>query len=172
MGDEAAKKRALENHLKEDWRTVHDIWPHVGATSGTMVVSSNHTSTTTTAANVTGLGFQVAANKIYGFRFFLHANSAAAQTAIDYQFTGPGGANIYFVFSHWGVTPVFEEEQVETFSTKTTAANQSTTHNFDRIEGIVLSGANAGLLQLQFSSEANDEVTIHRGSWGTWHLLD
>jgi hypothetical protein len=172
--DEAVKKTTFENHLKEDWKTVHNIYPNIGGKSGTMVVAANVVNSTTTPASVTGMAFTVAASKTYGFKFVIQANSSAGQSAIDYQFTGPGGTTSFsFAFGHAQVGGVWEVEQVTALSTKTNAANQDTGIDYNFIEGMLVNGANAGTVQLQVSAEdASNDCTVHRGSWGTWYLLD
>jgi len=174
--DDALKKTAFENHLKEDWKTVHNIWPNIGARSGVMSVSANLDNNTTTMANVTGLTFTAGANNSYGFNFFLCGNTTATGCSPLFQFIGPGGPTRFcaeVLIKQVGADYLVPEE-VNAFSTPTTHANWGTTSSHTvRIEGILVNGANTGAVQLQFKAETEaNTITIEHGSWGEWHLLD
>ena len=177
MADEAAKKTALENHLKEDWRTVHDIWPNVApgiAKSGTMRVASDVANSTQTMANVTGLTFNALAGKTYSFRFVLEASSTAAACGLFYQFTGPASPTKFrFRIEFFAIGPTLTHEEISGFSTPTSNPSQLTANKITIIEGIFINGVNAGAMQMQFRCEAAAEtVTIGAGSNGEWRLLN
>ena len=175
MADEAAKQTALDNHLKEDWRIVHDIWPNIAGLvgkSGTMKVANDVTNSTQTPANVTGLSFWAEANTSYGFQFWLRGWTTAATCAIWFRFTGPGSpTSFWFHLDMLEVGTAYPlDQEVTAFSTDT-ASNSFLcgTRSFVPIRGFLVNGANSGTVQLQFRCEAASQtVTIYAGSSGIW----
>jgi hypothetical protein len=173
MADESAKQTALENHLKEDWRTVHNIWPNIGGKSGTMYVSANITSTTPVGANVTGMSFTVAANKAYGFTLHCRGDTSGINNGLRVKFSGPGGATLFRadVFQ-MHTQPRWEPETITAFDSATTASNWNGQEPME-IVGKLINGANAGTVQMKVVAENNSSTaTVGAGSWGEWRLLD
>jgi hypothetical protein len=167
---------ALLNHLKEDFRKVHDIWPHIDRASGRIFVSSDKTNSTVTPENVTGLSFPVEANKTYGFRFCIKGNTSAQTCALRLRFTGPASPTRFWarVFMKIVGTEYQIPEELTAFDVSTSFASFASAGDAGvPIEGFLVNGTNAGTVQLQFHSEVGGEtVTIYASSWGEWHRLN
>jgi hypothetical protein len=145
------------------------------ATSGSMIALADVTNNTVNLANITGLYFPALASKIYGFSFYLKADSAAATCAIHTGASGPAGPGTYFdalVQQMWydGTNTLWEPKYLTSLGSKTNYTNWR--GSYIHVHGTLRNGLAAGNLQLQFASEvAGTTVTIYAGSRGVWYKL-
>jgi hypothetical protein len=171
------EQRLSDKRTKELYVAVAALQASVAALlagSGVMYVSSDVANSTQVMANVTGLSFAVEANKKYNFRFVLKVSTTVATCGIWLQFTGPASPTVFrFREEYFQIGPTLAHEEVSGFSIPTSNPSQLTANKFILIEGILVNGANAGTVQMQFRCEvASQTVTIEAASSGVWRKLN
>jgi len=134
-------------------------------------ITGDVTNSTTTLADVTGLGFSVEANKDYAFEFDIIFQTVATTTGIALAMNGPSTPTLIN-----GRTQIFtnvravQDEMFIAYDTATATLTANPTANSNmaaKISGIFRNGANAGTLIVRFASEvAASQVTIKAGSCG------
>lgn len=136
-----------------------------GSASG-YVATTDFTTTSASATNVTGLSFPIAANQIWAAEFKLYGNSSTAdgaQFAVDI----PSGATIegHIIGSTSGATAL-TSERINADATLTTTAFWATasTELSAVLLVTVLAGGTAGTVQLQAAKVTTGTLTIRIGS--------
>lgn len=123
--------------------------------------SSNVTNATTSLADVTGLGFAVAANEVWKFHISLSTSSPDAN-GIKVGFTFPAAAT--FLGRCLGTTTGVTAFSVDSITASATAGLAFNTVNAAtgviEIDGVYVGGANAGTVQLQFLKATSGTGTI------------
>lgn len=123
--------------------------------------SGNVTNATTSLADVTGLGFAVAANEVWSFHVSLSTSSPDAN-GIKLGFTFPAAAT--FLARCLGTTTGVTAFSVDSIAASATAGLAFNTVNAAtgviEIDGTYVGGANAGTVQLQFLKATSGTGTI------------
>lgn len=133
------------------------VWTDGVKTADQSITSST---TGTTLTNATNMSFSVAANTYYAFQFQLLMNVVLC--GLDVSITCPTGGTLVF-----GSTANLAAATGS--GTRYTLINNLSFNNPINfwITGYLSNGANAGILQLQFSqnSSSANAVTMRKGSW-------
>lgn len=132
----------------------------------------------TTLTNLTGMSFSVAATTAYAYEFWIPYRSATLTVGKGFAVTVPAGFTLltYAVETHgfaadgaassWhGVGTTSGDAVV---STATVAIN---TTYLATLKGLLTTGATAGLIQLQHSSETATSTTVMAGAVGWLRTL-
>lgn len=120
-------------------------------------------------ADVTSLGFPVAANTAYSFEYFIIADADATTTGIDVAVNGPSSPTaINYEQNYWTSTTVQAIAQATAYDNNTAStASNGTTQRIFRVWGILRNGANAGTLIARIKREAvGTGPNVRAGSWG------
>lgn len=133
---------------------------------------SSVTNTTTTAANITGLGITVAANETIQFEYVLAVDSSSATSGIQLAVNGPASPTQLTAYvetpSSTSANTALHVVAYDTFAAPTTSPGASV-RGLARIKGVFRNGANAGTLIPRFKRSATAAtITIHPGSYGEW----
>lgn len=134
-------------------------------------------STSITLADVTGLGFAVAANTRYGFRFvLLYQQASTTTTGIAVGLTIPAsptvfsaGVEIFGRAANASSGASFEGVITASGGAVTSDQVAATATTYPAVvEGVLCNGTNAGTLQLQWAAEvaAAGAITPKQGSYG------
>ena len=139
--------------------------------------SSQDSNSTTSFADVAGMGFAIVANAVYEVEYDLIFRAAATTTGIGLSLNGPAsptsvngtcmlighrGAATAGATASWGFTAY------DTPTATSIAVEATATDYVARICAVIENGANAGTLIPRFKSEvAASAVTIEVGSFGT-----
>lgn len=142
----------------------------MGGTGSTVppiaTVTSDVVNSTTSMADITGLGFAIAPNKVWIVEFKIYA--AGSLGGMLFQLTGPASPTNVLIFTQGdttGVTLVSTDSQAA-FSTPTQAYIAGLFSGFVSIHATIENGANAGNVQLQMASNTVAQTnTIKRGSF-------
>ena len=174
-------------YLKESdtsWLDLTDSGPttlhsHAGAGGiSTLKTTGNQTINGTAFQNITGLTFAVSANTDYAFHFRIIFQSAQTTTGFRFGLNGPAGTALEYTLRYQtvansataGVATYLDQHNVGydqmTALTATIAANVDL---YAEIEGTIRVGVVEGTLAARVASEAaNNDLSIRRGSWGTY----
>lgn len=110
--------------------------------------------------NATGLSFAIAAGEVWAFEAVVFVAGGSSGTTFAVQVTGPASPTLVELAAFSGTASsgatAFSSSMGTTFATSTTSAT--------RISGTIVNGANAGTIQIQFSSGASSEPTVKAGS--------
>ena len=134
----------------------------------------------TTLANVTGMSLLVAANRYYQFEFTVLWRSDNTNNGITLAVTGPAGGTLTYdaiIGNRTGAAAnatgafIGAADSSGTGITQTAVATINRT-NVARIVGVLVNGANAGTVQLQYAAESGSNNTmIKQGSAGFLRLV-
>lgn len=129
--------------------------------------------TSTSLTDASGLSFSVNANTYYHFKFIIVFSTASGNTGIRLSVSVPSSPDI---LSAKAVIPIAADGTASELTGWITSSNDAVvgtgvqTLNTDYIaivEGTLLTGANAGTLQLRYASEVSSSgVTIKKTSFG------
>jgi len=133
-----------------------------------ITMTAEVTNSTTTLANVTGLSFSAAASTTYMFSVAGLFDSAAATTGIAVSATGPTSPTAYSltcsILSAADTFTTFSEVAYGGNGPTATTIAQDVDYPFF-CTGILVNGANAGTVQIQFKSEVGaSQVAIRPGT--------
>jgi hypothetical protein len=125
------------------------------------------TTTSTTAANITGLSVSVAANETIQFEAYLN-NGNTGTTGNKFAVNFPSGGTLmcHFEGSTSGVTAM-TQSKVTAAATLTTEIYHTLATQVGRatLMGTFKNGSTAGTLQIQFAAVTSGTVTINAGSY-------
>lgn len=154
-------------------------WATPAAGNGPTAVvhkSSDQTSTSDTLADVTGMGFAVAANKDYFFEYDILFQATATTTGILFAINGPASPTdlAYELFTPQTQSSVITRyERGYDAGTQTASIDTANDSTYARIRGIFRNGSNAGTLILRFRCEGPSQtVSVRTGSCGRITLLN
>jgi len=135
----------------------------------TAMKTSDQTAIGTTYADVTGLGFSLAASTNYQFEYYIIADSDATTTGIDVGMNGPASpTTINYSVTYWTSATVSALRGAIAYQldTASTASNGTAARIF-LIQGTVRNGSNAGTLIPQAKREAvGSGPNVRSGSYG------
>ncbi len=121
-------------------------------------------------ADVTGLSFPVAANKVYDFDFTIYFTTAAAQTGLVLSVNGPSSPVAVRYSAQIGESATAWRTVVQTAYDQPVTGTTSTagTALVAHVRGTIQTNSAGGTLVVRFRSEVNGSaVTILRGSVGS-----
>lgn len=138
-------------------------------------LAADVSNSTVTLADVTGLGFAMAASTDYDFEFFLPFQSAALTTGLALALNGPGTPTL---LAYRVEVPISASASVLRFGSTYNAEALGTavdTINVPRlalIQGVVRNGVTAGTLIARFRSEvAASAVVVKAGALVRWQAF-
>jgi hypothetical protein len=131
--------------------------------------AADQSMSSTTPTDVVGLRFNAKANDTYAFHVVMVTSTAVGTTGIQFAINGPASP---VAITAKIVCPTANGTSVETNVTayETFLANGTSagaTKLVCTISGVLINGANAGLVAVRFKTSVNaSAVTVHAGSWG------
>ena len=133
-----------------------------------MMLTSTYTNATTTASNITGLSFLVAANTNYTWTCNLYYQGSASTAGLDITITGPASpTNVFYSYDEDTGAKSLNSGVANAFGTKITG--NLTVLAMTNLHATVtlgfMNGANSGTVQLQGSATGVGTVTIQPGSF-------
>jgi hypothetical protein len=153
---------------------------HAGGSSSINVLrtTSHQTVNGTAFRDITGLTFPVSAGADFAFKFYIVFQSLTTTTGFRFAINGPAGATCDYFMTYQtiansttaGVATWLQGHWVvfDTM-TATTAAIAANVDLVCMIEGRICVNGTPGTLAARVASElANSDLTIRKGSWGTW----
>lgn len=126
---------------------------------------SDATTTSTTAADVTGLSFAIGANEIWSFEFNLRTGSSSA-AGIKLGLNVPASATFLATAIHSQAGGTFTSELFtadDTLGATIMTANAQT--GVTRISGTIANSTNAGTVQLRFAKVTSGTATVAANSY-------
>ena len=124
-------------------------------------------------ADSTGMGLAVAANKAYAFRFVVFFTTNATTVGIRLGLNGPAGATLRFgaytpAAAPSGAGAVIGQASGSAYDTEAVplTAGPGGVATMAILEGVLVTGANPGTLQLRHGSETASATTILANSYG------
>lgn len=136
-------------------------------------LSSDVTTTNLTATTVAGLNFSIGVSEVWSFEMFLNIGSSSA-AGTKYTFTFPVGATLLAICSGTtsAVTANTNEKIVTSGTLTTTAWNTAsiTTAALSAVlyvNGVIVNGANAGVLQFQQAKVTSGTASVYANSYFT-----
>jgi hypothetical protein len=146
-----------------------DTWFTVNTTADITVTNS------TTKVNATGLSFIIGANENYEFECVLHVTlveTASSGSGLAVAVTGPASPSSVRYASQFSYSTTVAAGATAFGATVTPIPAGTLNATVDglasRIHGVVLNGANAGTVQVQFAeatAAASTSTTLKQGSW-------
>lgn len=130
--------------------------------------TSTYTNATTTASNITGLNFAVAASSSYTMRCDLYYQGSASTAGLDITITGPASpTSVFYSYDEDATATSLQDSVASSFGTKLTGNTTVTsTTNFHATVTMGLrNGSNAGTVQVQGSATGAGTVTVQPGSF-------
>ncbi len=121
-------------------------------------------------ADVTELGFPVAANTAYAFEFHLIADADATTTGIDVACNGPAApTSITYTQEYWTTTAAKAVAGALAYDNNTGSLNSAgASDRIYTVRGILRNGANAGILIPRIKREnVGTGPNVYAGSWGS-----
>lgn len=134
------------------------------------LLTSAYTNATTTASNISGLSFSVAASANYSWTCHLYYSGSAGTAGLDITVTGPAApTSVFYSYDEHPTATTIQSSVASAFSTKLTgAATVTASTNLHAVVTLGLqNGANAGTVQLQGSATGAGTVTVQAGSFCT-----
>ena len=132
-----------------------------------LVTADQTINSTTTATNITGMGFKVAANHAYKVEGVIR-NVSPAAADIDWGVTIPSGAEVSFQLSTWQTAGSSGSLNWGGFDDGTDLDVFSSTGSDTvyRLQGYIHNGATAGTVQLTYAQRVSDagNTTIQEGT--------
>lgn len=138
------------------------------------IKTSDQTAIGTSYADVTSLGFPVAASTNYAFKYVLFCDANATTTGIDVAVNGPASPTlIAYTQMYWtsATATAFRGATAYDNNTASTASNGTAAKGFV-VEGVLRNGTNAGTLIPRAKREAvGTGPNVRAGSFGQlWRL--
>lgn len=130
-------------------------------------ISGDVTSTSTSFADITGLGFSVVAGKTYWFRFVIPYTVGTTATGIRLSINGPSSPTylVYYVELTNGASIVGIRLGLTTYDSTPTSTNSSTTNsNIGIIEGLITPSTSGTLIGRFGIESAGQTTTIKSGA--------
>lgn len=158
------------------WRLMRTTAPTYQIRTLTAAVGNNN-AVANTLEDVTGLGFPIPANKSVRFRARGHYTAPVATTGSRWTINGPAGAVDITYDSDYSLTattrtPVPGNNAYQ-LPAASNASSSITADNSFFIEGTIINGATAGVIQLQHASEvANSLIEAQPGAFIEWRFLN
>ena len=129
---------------------------------------------TTTLADVPGIGFTATADKLYWFRFILRYASGGTAVGSFFSITGPASPT-YLVFSTEesnAATTVASSPLNVTYDAGILAGNSSSTPNCRAvIEGMIVASTTGDVIPRFRSEVAGTAITVNPGSFVEWEEI-
>jgi hypothetical protein len=143
-------------------------WAPLDTATILKLANDTATNSTTTMVSITQLAIPVLANTQYVMDFTVIFQSAVTTTGIQFGFTGPASPTSVLIVSETQLTDTTWQVATARAFGNLTASTGVTTININylaRIKLLLVNGANAGTVQIQFASEvAATAVLVKRGS--------
>lgn len=130
-------------------------------------ISGDVTSTSTSFADITDLGFSVVAGKTYWFRFVIPYTVGTTATGIRLSINGPSSPTylVYYVELTNGASVVGLRLGLTTYDSTPTSTNSSTTNsNIGIIEGLITPSTSGTLIGRFGIESAGQTTTIKSGA--------
>lgn len=129
------------------------------------VGASNLTTTSTSASDVTNLGFSIGAGEVWAYEFFMH-NGCSNTGGIKYAITTTNGATFEAVADGMSTSATARTSSIMNASgTLSIAFNAVNNQNgFTRITGTAVGGGSAGAVQLRYASTTAGQTSTVYGS--------
>jgi hypothetical protein len=144
------------------WQTIAGITPPTFT-----AVTSNVTNTTTTAANVTGMAFSVAANQTYHFKVLIIA-SVDNTGGITFKWTFPAGVGLVCTFTGNSTTSTAPQQNyIQSGGTVSGFIRFTGSNGTVIADGYIQTASTAGVLQLQFNPVTAGQTATIVGGTGT-----
>jgi hypothetical protein len=152
------------------------VFPDPAAPVSKRTLSDVSDAVIATNTALTDLDFAVAANTDYTFIYYLPFTSTVTTTGIAFGVSAPTSPT---TFGYQVTIPFAADGSAGTWQGSGTSNNDNVistgavatgTVYIARIEGILRNGANAGTLQVSFTPETANSVTVRRGAQGILYL--
>lgn len=129
------------------------------------VGASNQTTTSNTAANVNNMAFDIGANEVWSFEFFMQ-NGCSSTGGVKWAITTPAGASFIAVADGMSTSATGRTSSIMTVSgTLSIAFNAVALQTgFTRITGTVGNGGTAGTIHLEVASGSSGQTTTVYGN--------
>lgn len=145
-----------------------------------VVTPADVTNATITFANVTGLTFNMLANKTYIIEAWLIFQSSATATGIKFALNGPASPVAVAMLAHIPIALTLYASCVTLASraydtgTPSVSVDTANANLLAKIDGLVRNGANAGTLAIRFACEVatSPGVTVKAGSVLRYRQVD
>jgi len=126
---------------------------HTKIITGNVVNSANNT-----LADITNLSFDVSADTLYSFKFFIVYNSAATTTGSRWTINGPANTFLHYTSQYTLTATSFTFNTCSAYNFPSAAnASSLTSNNIAIIEGIIKPSA-SGTVIARFASEVNSSA--------------
>jgi hypothetical protein len=143
-------------------------WAPIDTATVLKLANDTATNSTVTPVSISQLAVPVLANTQYVMDFTIIFQSAVTTTGIQFAFTGPASPTSVLIVAETQLTDTTWQVATARSFTALTASTGVTTININymaRIRLMLVNGANAGTVQIQFASEvAATAVLVKRGS--------
>ncbi len=132
--------------------------------------SGDLTTTNTTATDVTGFGFNIAANEVWSFEIYCKIGSSSA-AGTKYAINIPSGATIMAqVWGSLGSTTAYTQDTISAATTLGVAFNTAGLTTAAQganltIRGVVANGSTPGTVQFQHAKGTSGTSTIYANSY-------
>ena len=149
-----------------------------GESEVVVVAPGNVSNSTTTFADVTGLSFEMLANKTYIIEAWLIFQSNTALTGIKFALNGPASPVAVVMNAHIpiGLTLYASSNMLSSraYDTGTPSVSVDTINAnlLCKIDGLVRNGVNPGTLALRFAAETTGTVKVMAGSVLRYRQVD
>lgn len=157
------------------------LYSDVTAISGgptTLKKTSDQTTASTAYVDVTGLSFSVSANTDYAFTFYVVIQSSGTTNGYGVSLNGPAAPTALSYRTEYQASAEANgtEYTASTYRHDTAydampamiSTQAANTDRYVQITGRLRNGANAGTLTVRAVSETALNITVMRGSWGTY----
>lgn len=149
-----------------DWNAEHTGFK-------TVTITSDVQTTSTSLSDITGLSFNIEANKKYLVQFFIVFQTAATTTGAFFSINGPSSPTLVnaLVETPQGAvgTDMYRTQPVVNYDggATATAIDAANTNRLARITAVIINGSNSGTLIARFATEVSGSaVTVKAGSCG------
>lgn len=174
----AGKQRLYIDSTSHKLKRTDSSGVDVTIESGSMTVvhkTGDEAKSSMSFADSTGMGFSVAANTNYLFRYVVFFNTNATSVGIRLAVNGPASPTLLKVggYSSTGAggtndtTIALSSATAYDTAIFTATTGPGATNTTAVIEGLFKNGSNAGTLILRHASETATATTIEAGSYGT-----
>lgn len=136
-------------------------------TSNVAMLTSTYTNATTTASNITGLSFAVAASTNYTMTCDLFYQGSATTAGLDATITGPSTpTSVFYSYQASDTLTGIQDSVASAFGAKLVDGTITATTNFSsRVAMGLRNGTNSGTVQVQGSATGAGTVTVQAGSF-------
>jgi hypothetical protein len=132
-------------------------------------VTADWANSTTTASNITGMSWSIAASTINTFDCWWVVDTAGTTTGLQIGFTGPASPTSVNVLVEMATSTTVDAARTfktlaafSSFTTATTSAGA--TKQLWRLSGVIINGTTAGTIQAQGKSNSTTAVNVRKGS--------